>query len=392
MKKLSIWSVILLTLVFGFNSCEETEDIDTCPTVDITIDNEPGSLVYRFTAQLDSIQETAFIWSVDGVAIDTTNLGAITGRLLNYQFEEGKHTVCVKLADTNCPVQVCKDIDVKRDDTAACPDLFFESRTYESESQYKFIADFEGIETVDYDWYINGELVDEDGDWKSNKESNKESEPDDEHYLIWQFEEAGRYEVCIKAETETCPEGVSYCEVIEIEEVDAMCPEVYIEKEIIDTDATYEFEAVVEDAEVYEIAWYINDQFIGSDETLTYQFEEGVHEVCLKVFTEDCKEGVVYCKEIEVEDEDTDGCPELVFEAEQDGDNLAYYFHPELSDTVSSDVVLDWTVNDDYVQSTTANDPTFYYQFDKGTYEICVLVETPECPYGASFCKTIEIQ
>ncbi len=385
MKRLSIWCITILTLLVGFTSCETNEEFDSCPEIDITIENEPGSVVYRFAAQLNGLEDVRLVWTIDGEEVDTGNLNDVVDQILDYQFEPGEHTVCVRVADENCPIEVCKDIEVERDENDPCPDLFFESKQYERPSTYKFIAEFEGIEEISYGWFINGELV-------------EDSAPNEGNYLIWEFSEPGVYEVCIKAETPDCAEGTSYCKEIIVEESDLACPKVSFVKEMEPgTVGTYVFEAKIEGTdEVSDIQWFINEERIenpndpqGGARVLVYQFEPGEYVVCLKVFTQSCPEGAIYCKEIRVEGD----CPDLSFEPERDGDSAAYYFFPGAFDGID-DVTLEWFVNGEYVGASPEfphNNP-FYYDFvEPGRYEVCLMVETGECPFGTSFCKVIEI-
>lgn len=474
MKNLCKWCLLLFALIIGVTSCEDVENFEQCPEITVNIDNVPGSVVYRFVAQIDGIEDVRLTWSVDGDEVDSGNLEDIAGQILDYKFEPGKHTVCVKVASEDCPIEVCKEFEVIRDDNNPCPDLFFEARQHERPSKYKFIADFEGIERATYGWYINDELV-------------EDSNPNEDNYFYWEFDETGRYEVCIKTETPECPEGTSYCKVIEVKEVDGTCPKVYFEKEMEPgTVGTYNFEAVLKgNTEGAEIKWFINDERIEHPtdpqegaRVLTYQFDPGAYKVCLKVFTPDCPDGAIFCKEIRVGEDscpkpsfsrdgeylyaDFEGrddlkwygwyvngelvddeylnrnrdnkfflenleigtyeicilyettncpdpsdnkfckeivierqedCPKLSFEAEQDGDNPAYYFYPEMFDGME-DVKLEWYANGDYIGAS-PDSPLknpFYYQFNPGRYEICLRVETPECPNGAEFCKVIEIE
>ncbi len=480
MKKLSIWFISILTIVLGFTSCDDVEEFETCPEVNINVENETGSAVYRFAAQLESIEDVRFTWSIDGEDVDTGNLNDLASQIFDYRFEPGTYTVCVKVASDECPIQVCTEIEVERDENDPCPDLFFESRQYERPMQYKFIADFKGIEEVSYGWFINGELV-------------EDSAPDEDNYLIWNFDEPGRYEVCIKTETPDCPEGASYCKVIEVEEENNACPEVSFTKEMEPgTVGTYVFESIIEGTdEVSEIQWFVNDRLIENatdqeegNRVLVYEFEPGEYKVCLKVFTADCPEGVIYCKEIaigeggcpetifDVQPQDHEGvykfiaevqredalyywyingqlagdagqyyfiydflldqtgnvpggpgeyeiclqietsncpreqsekfcktvvvegssvCPELFFEAEQDGDNPAYYFYPREFEGMAN-VTLEWSINGELVDSVSGAGDPFYYQFNPGTYEICLMIETPDCPEGIKYCKTLTVQ
>ncbi|MDH7444265.1 hypothetical protein [Aquimarina sp. 2201CG14-23] len=382
MKKLSIWCVTIFTLLLGFTSCEENEEFETCPDITINIDNVPGSTVYRFVAQLDGIEDVRFTWSIDGEEVDTGNLNDIASQIFDYQFEEGAHTICVKVASDTCPLEVCKEIDVVRDETDPCPDLFFESRQLDRPNKYKFIADFPGIEETRFDWFINGEVVE-------NANAN------DSNYLFWEFNEPGRYEVCIKSESDECPNGASYCKVIEVEEVDSECPDLFFIAEQDGDNPAYYFQVEFEGADQFEwLGWFINGEFVedsnnGDNNRFYYQFAPGRYEVCLKTETPECPEGTSYCKIIEIEGDTV--CPEIFFEAEQDGDNPAYYFFPNAFEGID-DVTLSWSVNGDHVGTSNGHNDPFYFQFNPGTYEVCLSVETPNCPQGVTFCKVIEVE
>ncbi|WP_281987102.1 hypothetical protein [Aquimarina aggregata] len=378
MKKLTNWFLLILTLVLGFTSCEENENFEQCPEIKINVENETGSAVYRFAAQLDEVKDLRFTWSVDGEDVDTGNLNDLAGQILDYRFEAGKHTICVKVASEDCPIQVCTDIEVERDETNPCPDLFFESRQYERPSQYKFIADFRGVNEINYGWFINDEFV-------------EDSSPNEDNYLIWDFKEPGRYEVCIKAETPDCANGTSYCKVIEVAEVNQACPEVSFSKEMeAGSVNTYVFEANVEGVdEVSELMWYVNNDLIenstdqqNGNRTLLYQFAPGEYKICLKVTTPDCEEGVTYCKEIRIDGD----CPNIEFS--RDGDSL-YERSGEQRDYV-------WTLNGQVIDDQEVildNGREFSLRnLQAGTYKICLGIETPECPNGVEFCKEIVIE
>ncbi len=475
MKKLSIWFISTLVLVLGFTSCELNEELENDPEVEIVVDNKEGSAVYSFEAKTSGMEDAQLIWTVDGNVIDGENQNDIINQVLDYLFESGEHTICVKLIKGDLVREACVDIDVTVDENNPCPDLFFRKEQYEEPYSYKFFADFEEIDSLSYGWFVNGELV-------------EDSSPDERNYFIYNFKEPGTYEICIKAETPDCPEGSSYCKEIVVEEPNRACPEVAFEKEMeAGSVNTYIFESIIEGTdEVTEINWFVNDDRIenatdpqGGNRVLRYQFEPGVYKVCIQVITPECPEGVKYCKEIKVkgdcpeisfeiaqegsdfgynffprafegiDESDTTlewyandtflgksgefphnnpfytqlergqyliclvvktnscpegvksckllqvgepiiSCPELSFELEQDGDNPAYYFYPGNFEGVE-DVSSEWFINEEYVGSSKGLKDPFYYQFNPGTYEICLLIETPECPNGVKLCKEIVI-
>jgi len=383
MKKLNTWCVMIFTLLIGFTSCEENEPFENCPDVTVNVDNVPGSAVFRFAAQFDGIEDVRLTWTIDGEEVDTGNLNDIASQILEYQFEEGTYTVCVKVASDTCPIEVCKEIEVVRDETDPCPDLFFDARQYERPNKYKFIADFPGIEQTRFEWFINGEVIE-------NPTQN------DDNYLFWEFSEPGTYEVCIKTETPDCPNGTSYCKTIEIEETDITdgCPDLFFIAEQDGDNPAYYFQVEFEGADqVAWLGWFINGELVedsndGDNNRFYYQFTPGTYEVCLMTETPECPLGTSYCKVIEIASNAI--CPELFFEAEQDGNNPAYYFYPGAFDGIDN-VAIEWSVNGEYVGTTSGHDDPFYYQFNPGRYEVCMAVETPNCPEGVTFCKVIEI-
>ncbi len=379
MKKLSIWLILTFVVLLGFTSCEVNEPFEACPDISIKVDNETGSAVYRFVAQLDSVQNVRFTWSVDGEDIDTGNLDDLAGQIFDYRFEPGKHTVCVKIASDDCPLEVCTDIDVKRNEDDPCPDLFFESRNYERPSVYKFIADFEGIERMTYEWFVNDELI-------------ANSSPNDDNYLIYEFKTPGRYEVCIKTETPDCPNGSSYCKVIEIEEQNEDCTDIAFSR---DGDYLYE-----RSGKERSYSWSIDGQTLDDQEVILEEgrkfslknLESGTYKICISVVTDECPEGAEFCKEIVIENDSETKCPDLFFVAERDGNNPAYHFEAEFEGMQNIEW-LGWFIDGELVEDSNNGDHNkFYYQFAPGKYEVCLKTETPECPQGTSYCKVIEIE
>ncbi len=253
---------------------------------------------------------------------------------------------------------------------------------------YKFIADFPDIEETAYEWFVNDSLVD------------SELILDDRDNMYVGFFGPGTYKVCIFSETPDCPEGISFCETLVVRESNPACPELRFSTRtdtLSSGEVKYKFIADFKGIEEISYGWFINGDLVedsAPDEInyLRWDFEEaGVYEVCIKTETPNCPEGASYCEEVIVREGIV--CPDLFFEYEQDGDNIAYYFYPGAFEGID-EVTLEWFVNEEYVGSSPEfphNNP-FYYQFDgAGRYEVCVMVETPDCPNGISFCKVIEI-
>jgi len=91
---------------------------------------------------------------------------------------------------------------------------------------------------------------------------------------------------------------------------------------------------------------------------------------------------------IDNEEEDTAAdCPELSFEVALDG---GHFFHPASFDGIDN-ATLSWSIDGEFIENTSGNE-SFFFQFDPGIYEVCVFLETPECPQGITFCETITVQ
>ena len=62
-----------------------------------------------------------------------------------------------------------------------------------------------------------------------------------------------------------------------------------------------------------------------------------------------------------------------------------------------SSVVYEWKINDEFVFNETVftnneDNHVLVYEFtENGSYQVTVLVETPECPNGASYTETITV-
>ncbi|GAA4106550.1 hypothetical protein GCM10022393_01010 [Aquimarina addita] len=266
------------------------------------------------------------------------------------------------------------------DNVNECLDLFF-SR----DGDYLY-ADFEGKDTLQwYGWFINGEFVENEG-----------TDHQGDHKLSLENLAPGTYTICLNYETPECPspEENEFCQEIVIEESTEPCLDLFFSR---DGDYLY---ADFEGRDTLEwYGWFIDDAPV-EDEGTNHQGDHklslenltpGTYSICLNYETPECPspEENEFCQEIIIEG----SCPELSFEAEQDGDSNAYYFYPGAFDGID-EVVLEWFANDEYIGQSPEfphNNP-FYYQFASGTYEICVKVETPDCPNGTSFCKTLVLE
>ncbi len=263
-----------------------------------------------------------------------------------------------------------------------CPQLNF---TFELIDRfnlgYRFEASFPDLEVIgSYSWFINGEFVEDDG--PNNQGDN---------LLLRDFDTPGVYEVCIKTETDTCPEGIEFCKRIE---VPAFCPELFFEFEQEPGTLGYTFFSNFMGIDELTYQWFIDNQLIeedggaNGDNTLFSDLSPGVHTVCIKTITPSCPDGVEFCREIAVEPI----CPELFFMVEQEGDTPSYNFIAEFPDIDT--ITYEWFINGDFIEQDGGSgaDNMLFFQFEPGTYEICITAETPDCPNGTQFCQELVVQ
>ena len=197
------------------------------------------------------------------------------------------------------------------------------------------------------------------------------------------FEENGIYTICAFVQTPTCPEGVELCEVIGIDCYEGVsCEAQLLVTETDCGDYTVVFGAL---NSMYQLQWYVNDELLdipnnqfaieldgleGSNAVCVYAVDPMNNceiEVCEVIETAPCDEECfidVWVDSIE--------CNLLVFGAE----------------TNVNDPVIDWFVNDDFVSQ---GEVYTFYSAIPGSYQICAMYETPDCPMGAQWCETFVV-
>ncbi|TSE08621.1 hypothetical protein [Aquimarina algiphila] len=379
MKKIGIWYFLILSLLLGFTSCDdETEDFDNDPKVEIVIDNKEGSAVYSFEAKTIGIDDNAqVIWSVDGKDIEGEDQQNIINQILDYLFKPGKHTICVRVITEQRTIEACAEINVDVDQNNPCPDLFFKAKRYQGPFTYKFIANFEGVENASYEWSVNGELV-------------QEASQNDNQYLIYNFEQAGEYEVCIMTETPDCPQGVSYCKVIEVkDDNNGLCPELSF---ITEGNLLFANFPEMEELEAYE--WFVDGQLVETeslqnqdrDDLLNLEsYNPGTYTVCIKAETPDCPNGTEFCKEVVIPEPKPIDCS--VFDLVNFKDKAAVAGAISITDIDPNSVV--WTIDGTVITPITPRVARLTdHVTQPGKYEICYKAVSPTC---GTLEKCIEI-
>jgi len=201
---------------------------------------------------------------------------------------------------------------------------------------------------------------------------------------------------------------------------DAKCSDLSFESEIIENqepkNVAYKFEAseIIEEDAVVSYEWEIDGKSVAigtandPKRILNYKFEaNGSFEICVATETPECPEGVKTCKTIKIEGLENDKpevvestkCSDLIFAAEvienQEPQNVKYKF--EASEIIEEDAVVayEWKIDGKSISAGSAKDSqrTLYHKFEaNGSFEVCVATETPNCPQGVEFCKTIKVE
>ncbi len=168
-------------------------------------------------------------------------------------------------------------------------------------------------------------------------------------------------------------------------------------KELIESPATYRFTSSIELSDAV-FFWFINNELVGDARMNVFEYDflavfdgsvpggPGSYEVCLKVVTPDCPEGIKTCKEIVVEPI----CPDLRFEFAQAAGTFSYDFEANFPGI--NEVTYNWIVDDQVIEDNDGGvngDNRFTFQFTPGIHNVCIRTETPSCPAGTDFCEEI---
>ncbi len=336
---------------------------------------------FVFTADFEGIEETLYTWYVDGDSIETESMDTDRTHIFDYQFdEEGLHEVCI-VATSECTdhqVSYCEEIAVGREDSD-CPELHFGVDI--TDNGHLFTAEFDGMDSIAYTWYVNGNEVD-----KENFEGH-----DTDHKLLKALE-PGTHVVCIAAEIDNCEE-VEFCEEIVVE--GHGCVEELHFTSTQEGEYTYLFEADFEGKEGVPYKWYINEDVVDkenyegydNDHLLRWTFGSGEYHVCIVSYQDNC-ESVEFCETLFFEEE----CPDLHFTATADGE-FAYLFEADFEGKENTS--YKWYINEDLVDKENYDghdtDHELYWQFSPGEYSVCIVVETDRCEF-VEFCETIIIE
>ena len=354
-------TIILAVLLIS--ACNTDEN--PCPGVEVDVEIDSANLTAHIVAS--GLDDVAFDLYINDQLVESVEAGELDTTEFEYQFEPGEYKVCISAESETCDQRIegCIEFVIEDPNKEECLGLNFRKDQIDNYN-YKFFADFEGIENIAYDWYINEDLV------KSEPLSDQRT-----NFLEYEFE-PGEYTICIVAETDACGE-VAYCNEIVVEKV---CPEeVFFEAEK-ENEYTYIFYADFPEKEHVQYVWYVNDEPVDeeneegqeTDHKLFWQFDAGIHSVCLVTNDEGCQE-IEYCETIEVAAQD---CRTISYTSDLNEENNTYTFTADFEGR--DDVTYIWKVyiNDDLQgeevrEAGSDADHQFEWTMEPGVeYEVCL--------------------
>ncbi len=346
-------------------SIEDIREHDDCPDLAFEV-YRLGEREFKFLAEFEGRDSIEYSWVVDDDTVLTEFLGSERHHKLIRVLEPGIHYVCIVAKVEGCPaVYFCREVNTD-ENPGECPQLYFEVANDE-DGNYVFEADFEGMDSTQYKWYVNDNYED-----VENFEGHTTDHRFERHFGN------GYYEVCIKNYRPDCRE--KFCYTFSVE---SACRELYFKTER-ESDGTFVFVSDFSLMELTPYKWYIDGEFVeaenfngdSTDNILVKSLSEGHHSVCIKAEIEGCGE-VEYCEEVEVGGE-TAACRELAFNGERDGESMTYVFTADFEGR--DDVKYEWyvKVNGEWVggesrEPGSADDHVFSWQFEQGvSYTVCL--------------------
>lgn len=389
MKILRLLSILPALGIFLIQSCEDpVEPAVPCPEPFMVVSEGENFNEITAVAEFPGFEEITYSWYVNDTLVETEEVGSNNrDDIFNYAFDAaGTYTICVRVDNAECgqEVEYCEEVIIVQPD---CPAPSFQFADGNSPDQIVAIADFPGMEAESYIWSIDGATIE--------REVPGIAERDDmlDHIVA----ESGTYTVCITMVDPDCGEQVQYCDEIEISI--PTCPNLSFTA-TEDPQNVYLFQANFQDKENTQYVWVIGidtvdyENYPGNDtdHELFWQFGPFAKDVCIVATNADdyCQE-IKYCQT--VTPVVSEGCPDMSFSQVRNEGNT-YTFEADFTG-IDNLPWYGWYVNgvEKEAEGTDNNGDNFFtYTFDgPGSYEVCILTETPECNSGTGYCLILTI-
>lgn len=199
--------------------------------------------------------------------------------------------------------------------------------------------------------------------------------------IQFQATEAGLYEICAQYETPDCPEGVTFCEVVEVSED---CIEV--------DDCPLDFEVMVNGCEAVlylsgstdgAVFYYVNGELVNSGEMVfTYQLPYNMSGVGVNY---------TFCAVYDGICEQTEFCESLVVSSCVDCGIEINYTEESCGEFIfTADVASGWQDVLWYLDGALIGENVWQQEISlgEGLHEVCAVFETPNCDYTEA-CVTV---
>ncbi len=173
---------------------------DGCPQLFFEVQQE-GANQFSFIQTGDSVG--SYDWVINDIFIESDGPANGGDNQLMRTFEPGTYEVCMESTTPDCALGIAYCEIITAEDP--CPTLSFVTEQTDS-FLYEFTADFPLRDSIFYEWQIliNDDLI-----------ASEVEQPGGDNTFLFQFS-PGIYDICLVTETPQCPQGISYCEELEV--------------------------------------------------------------------------------------------------------------------------------------------------------------------------------
>ncbi len=342
-------SLIVPFLLF-FQSCknDKVEVFEDC-SVTISMSNDSCTKInFSNSAQI------SMDWEVNDTPVKTAS---------SFEFdaaEAGNYEICGYYKTSTCPTrtQVCETVVVGKDcfTVIDCSvELVLDQNSCSSTTLSNNLD-------IPMDWKVNGTEVTGD--------------------KVYEFTTgtAGTYEICGSYVTPECPDGAQTCTTLEVGEAcffEPVCEVALTQNE--NSCSSYS----IGNSQQVMMDWKVNGAAVSTGVGFNFDAAAaGTYEICGTYVTTECPDGAQTCTTVEIAQVclTPEMCEAQLIKTENTCSNYIF--------TCDYQAAMDWTVND--VPMMSGNVFNFVAE-TAGTYEICGLNESTECPDGVRACTTVEI-
>lgn len=168
-----------------------------CPNARFEIEPLPNN-VFRFSLNFEIGTGYEVVFKINEEVISDQS---IDGSSFTRQFTPGRYQTCIKVITPDCPngKETCKELVVE----PICPGITFTHEQLAASTTYRFTPEVTGINgDINIAWFVNDIFI---------KNVLLTSE-----YVDFELE-PGVNKICAKIETDQCPDGVQFCDEVNVQ-------------------------------------------------------------------------------------------------------------------------------------------------------------------------------